>query len=370
MNITDNGIGMSQTIMTNELLDFGGSYWKSNRFKYDFQGIHSKGFESIGKFGIGFFSTFMLGEKITITSWKFGEAITNMKTLDFHDGLSSNPILRDPSEEEKSLVIDRGTSITIKIKEDPFSKTGFIGNSQFKDNTLFSLVKYFIPSPNVKITIEELDGNINTIKPNTIADLEFNDFIDHVHIIRKESIDFTGIIDLFKKLNLELFEIRDENRLYGKLAILPQVGNIGLSSTSIVLSNGIRINELGNFAGYIVTDDVISIKRDEFSKLVPYDVLKNWADQQKQFIESSPTKNLYTLRHLGLLLTFNYFDDSLPITLTKKDNNYNFFTIKQFKLYLKNNNEVKFHIEGHTLGGRLPNCDGFIKLSFGFDIKK
>ncbi|GAA4028478.1 hypothetical protein GCM10022386_10160 [Flavobacterium cheonhonense] len=369
LTITDNGIGMSQTIMTNELLDFGGSYWKSNRFKYDFQGIHTKGFESIGKFGIGFFSTFMLGKKITVTSWKFGEAISNMKTLDFYDGLSSNPILREPTEIEKSLVIDRGTSITIKISENPFSLNGFIGNSQFHENTLFSLVKYFIPSPNVKITIEELDGKINTIKPNAIDDLNFDDFIDYIHIIKESNIDHTGIINLFKTLDLKLFEIKDDFRLYGKLTILPQIGNIGLSSTSVVLSNGIRINEVGSFAGYIITDDVISIKRDSFSKLIPYDVIKKWAEQQRLYIESSPAKNLYTLSHLGLLLTFNFFDDNLPITLTKKNNNYEFFTIRELKQYLKKNSEIKFHHEGHSLSGRLPDCDGFISLNFRFSVK-
>lgn len=370
LTITDNGIGMSQTIMTNELLDFGGSYWKSNRFKYDFQGIHTKGFESIGKFGIGFFSTFMLGEKITVTSWKFGEAISNMKTLDFHDGLLSNPILREPTEEEKSLVIDRGTSIKIKIKEDPFSKSGFIGISQFKENNLFSLVKYFIPSPNVKITVEELDGSTNSIKPNIVDDLDFNSFIDHVHISQEGNLDHSGLIHFLKNLNIKLFEIKDEDRFYGKLAILPQIGNINLSSTSVVLSNGIRINEIGKFAGYIITDDVISIKRDAFSKLIPYEVLRSWADEQKKFIESSPAKNLYTFSHLGLLMTFNYFDENLPITLSKKEGNYEFVSISSFRDYLKKNNEVKFHVEGHTNSGRLPTCDGFIMLNFRFDVKK
>jgi hypothetical protein len=334
-----------------------------------FKAYTSKGFESIGKFGIGFFSIFMLGERITVTSWKFGEAITNMKTLDFHDGLSSNPILREPTENEKRIVIDRGTSITIKIKDDPFSKTGFIGNSQFQENTLFSLVKYFIPSPNVKITIEELDGNINTIKPNTVDDLKFDEFIDHIHIIRTNNLDHIGIINLFKNLNLKLFEIKDDKRLYGKLAVLPQIGNIGLSSTSVVLSNGIRINEIGGFAGYIITDDVISIKRDAFSKLIPYDVMKKWAEQQKLFIEASPAKSLYILSYYCLLMTFNYYNDSLPITLTKKNNKYGFITIKEFKLYLKSNDEVKFHQEGHSFSGRLPDCDGFVTLDFRFSVK-
>ena len=369
LTITDNGIGMSQTIMTNELLDFGGSYWKSSRFKYDFQGIHTKGFESIGKFGIGFFSTFMLGTEITVTSWKFGEAITNMKTLDFYDGLSSNPILRNPTNEEKRSIIDRGTSVKIKLKEEPFSKIGFVGNSQFKEESLFSLVKYFIPSPNVKITIEELDGTTNIIKPNLIDTLNFNELIDHVHILEKGNNDHTGIVNLFKSLNLKLFEIKDENRLYGKLAILPQIGKIGLSSTSVVISNGIRINEVGSFAGYIITDDVISIKRDAFSKLIPYDVLKKWADEQKAFIESSQVKHFYTLSHLGLLMTFNYFDESLPITLSKKDGNYSFVKIEEFRNYLKKNEEVKFHVEGHTLSGRLKDCEGFVTLDYGFNVK-
>lgn len=368
LTLTDNGIGMSQTLMANELLDFGGSYWRSNRFNNEFEGIQTKGFESIGKFGIGFFSVFMLGTKVKVTSWKFGESITSMNTLDFYDGLSSNPILREPSIDEKNLVIDRGTSISIELNEDPFLLTGFIGSSQFKDNTLFSLVKYFVPSANVKLTIEEIDGCINTIPPNSIDILDFNSLIGYIHIPRISILHEIGIINSYKSFNISLIEIKNEEKLYGKLAMLPQISNIGISSTSVVLSKGIRVNEIGNFAGYILTDDIVSIKRDAFSKVIPYDILRNWAIQQKNFIDSNNYQQLYGLNYYGLLMTFNFYDETYPIVLTKKTNLYSYYSIANFRNYLKSNNEVNLYQEGHTISGRMPNCEGFISLTHTFNV--
>lgn len=367
--ITDNGIGMSQTLMSNELLDFGGSYWRSNRFQFEYEGIKTKGFQSIGKFGIGFFSVFMLGKNIKVTSWKFGESINNMKTLDFYDGLDSSPILRKPSSEEQSIVIDRGTSVQIKLDKNPFEKDGFIGNSQFKENDLNSLIKYFIPSSNVRIVVEEIDGELKILHPNFIYDLDFNSLLHHIHIPRINQEYLTGIFNLYKTLNIKLFDIKDENRLYGKLAMLPQVGNIGVGSTSVVISGGIRINELGNFAGYIVTDDVVSIKRDVFSKLIPYEVLKNWAAEQRKFIESNNNYiNLYGFNYYGLIMSFNFYDENLPIALTKKENKYSYFSIANLREYLRQNSVAKFHSEGHSQSARLPDCDGLIRINYGFNV--
>jgi hypothetical protein len=365
--ITDNGIGMSQTLMTNELLDFGGSYWNSNRFNFEFEGARTKGFKSIGKFGIGFFSVFMLGDKLTITSWKFGEGIDNMKTLDFYDGLYSNPILREPTIDEKNRVIDRGTSIKIKLNKDPYSKEGFIGNSQFKANSLFSLTKYFVPSSNVKVTTIDDNGEVKSIPPNYIFTLSLKPLIDHIHIPKQNSAE-DGIIDLIKNLKIDLIDLVDNERNYGKLVMLPQIGNIGISSTALVLSNGIRIAELAGFIGYIITDDIITIKRDSFTKRIPYETLKNWAIEQKSMIEENNLINLYNLLYYGLLMTFNMFDENLPIAISKRDNIYYIVTIKEFRDFLKSNTEIKFHREGHTLSGHLPNCDGYISFIHRFNV--
>ena len=368
LTISDNGIGMSQTLMTNELLDFGGSYWKSNTFNFEFKGVRTQGFESIGKFGIGFFSIFMLGQELAVTSWKFGEGIENMKTLDFYDGLFSNPILREPTKAEKFRVIDRGTSIKVKLDKDPYSKEGLIGNSQFQKNSLYSLTKFFIPSPNVRLMITEADGTTNFINPNFIESLPFNLLIDYLHIPKISNPQPVSVIEFLKTLRLELIEISDKAELYGKLVALPRVSNVGISSTCLVLSNGIRINELDGFAGYIFTNDVVSIKRDSFSRIIPYETLREWARKQKEVIEINNHQNLYNLTYYGLLMTFDFYDETLPIALSKTNNKYRFVPIREFREFLKDHSHVKFHMEGHAFSSRLPDCDGYIFLTHRFNV--
>ena len=62
-------------------------------------------------------------------------------------------------------------------------------------------------------------------------------------------------------------------------------------------------------------------------------------------------------------LSFNFYDENLPIALTKKKNKYNLYSIADFRKFLYQNDSVKFHQEGHTLSGRLPDCDRFIGVT-------
>src|SRR6185312_14463111 len=59
--VEDNGIGMSEQVLTGPLLDFGTSFWRSPLASEEFPGLMAAGMQAIGRFGIGFFSVFMLG---------------------------------------------------------------------------------------------------------------------------------------------------------------------------------------------------------------------------------------------------------------------------------------------------------------------
>lgn len=364
--VTDNGIGMSQTLLTNELLDFGGSYWKSNKFTIDFEGIKTKGFESIGKFGIGFFSVFMLGKRISVTSWKFGESIDNMKTLDFYDGINSNPLLRTPTDAEKNRVVDRGTSIKIELFIDPYDKTGFVGNSTFVDNKLFNLIRFFVPACNVKITTKEVDGTVKTIFPRHLLNLDFKELLDFICIPRENQFQ-SGLLDVFKQIGIDLIEIKEEGIIHGKLTLLPDIQNQSISS-AITISNGIRVKEIGGFAGFIKTNDIVSIKRDSFSKLISFESMLEWAKKQIEMIQTLNLVNIYSLKYYGLLMTFKLYDDTLPILLKKNNNNYTLVSISEFKKDLKKISEFKIYIEGHSSSGRLPSCDGYIGFQHRFSV--
>ena len=64
--VEDNGIGMSEQVLTGPLLDFGASFWRSPLAMEEFPGLMAAGMHAIGRFGIGFFSVFMLGPVIRV----------------------------------------------------------------------------------------------------------------------------------------------------------------------------------------------------------------------------------------------------------------------------------------------------------------
>jgi hypothetical protein len=72
LEVTDSGVGMTRKVMTDYLISIASDYWTS-QFHIDFPGARGRGFQPAGKFGIGFLSTFMLGEEVMVESNRDGE---------------------------------------------------------------------------------------------------------------------------------------------------------------------------------------------------------------------------------------------------------------------------------------------------------
>lgn len=381
LTVSDNGIGMSQNLLTNELLDFGGSFWKSSKFYSDFTGMAAKGFESIGKFGIGFFSAFMLSNKITVTSWKYGENINSMRTLDFYEGLLTNPILRLPNNAEKSSIIDRGTSVKLRLGKDPYKKGGIVYEDNFKTPTLKSLIQFYIPSVDVEIIITELDGTVSHLLPNSIQQLNYLELIEYINIknesfLLDEDVSYTGISsanDKIRELPIEPIGILEKGKVVGRLALLPDKISYGLSfrdggnSTALIMAKGIRVKPFEGAVGYINTDDVISIKRDDATKVVSYKSMREWALKQIALIKEKKLEKKYIKQLKNLQITFNLFDENFEILQTKVNGVYKFITIRELKAYIRGLKKVCIYGErkGHK---KLPRTsDGLINKSFGWD---
>jgi hypothetical protein len=66
IEVLDTGVGMSAEVLTGPFLDFGGSFWGSGLMHKEFPGLAAKGFESTGRYGIGFFSAFTWGDRIQV----------------------------------------------------------------------------------------------------------------------------------------------------------------------------------------------------------------------------------------------------------------------------------------------------------------
>jgi len=117
ITIKDNGLGMSKYVLTNVLTDFGTSLWRSAHLRSELPGLASTQFKSVGKFGIGFFSAFMLGENISIITRRF-EPKTGEESqwkMQFEHGLSDRPTVSQPSIKERLRT--QGTEIKIALKD-------------------------------------------------------------------------------------------------------------------------------------------------------------------------------------------------------------------------------------------------------------
>jgi hypothetical protein len=91
--VEDNGIGMSEQVLTGPLLDFGTSFWRSPLAMEEFPGLMAAGMNAIGRFGIGFFSVFMLGSVVRVYSRRCDKGHGSGRLLEFRGGTSARPIL-------------------------------------------------------------------------------------------------------------------------------------------------------------------------------------------------------------------------------------------------------------------------------------
>lgn len=111
IEVTDNGLGMSLRTIKDYLLNFGSSYWASDLAKEEYPGLYSSGFESVGRFGIGFYSIFMVAAEVEVNTRPYRSALADNKTIRFPNGLSLRPIIK----ENPSTTTNISTSVRIKI---------------------------------------------------------------------------------------------------------------------------------------------------------------------------------------------------------------------------------------------------------------
>lgn len=93
ISVEDDGVGMSHRVMTGSLLDFGTSFWASDLVRNEFPGLLSEGYKPVGKFGIGFYSVFMIAAAVSVSSRRFDTGRDSVVQIRFPKGLSLRPLV-------------------------------------------------------------------------------------------------------------------------------------------------------------------------------------------------------------------------------------------------------------------------------------
>lgn len=173
--VSDNGIGMSERVLLEVLLDLGSSYWNSDLILEENPGLTSK-FEPNGRFGIGFLSLFMLGDEIKVTTRSEKDGPDGTRVLSFHSGATSRTYLRQAKGDEQ--LVESGTRIEIVLHRQILSRIlsykspsphGRVAAASYSPRerrsswTLSELVSWLCPTIDVNVSVDAGDGVQGTL---------------------------------------------------------------------------------------------------------------------------------------------------------------------------------------------------------------
>ena len=153
LKIKDNGIGMSKEDLENNL----GVIASSGSYRFKQENKQPDDIDIIGQFGVGFYSAFMVADKIEVLTKKYGEETGSLWQSSGADGYT----IKDA---EKETV---GTEITLYIKEDTEEEN----YSEFLDEyKIRSLVKKY--SDYIRYPIE-MEVSTSKLKEGTEENPEY-----------------------------------------------------------------------------------------------------------------------------------------------------------------------------------------------------
>lgn len=280
IEIEDNGIGMSQKVLTGPFIDFGESFWGSSLMHEELPGLESKGFNSTGKYGIGFYSIFMWGKKVSVYTRRFEKGREETIALEFNNGVDSRPILRKTNKSE--YIKDGGTRIKVWF---PKGKTINTLLAEYNLPELKEVVSSLCPSLDCNLYLN--DKSIRLIKANdwiTIPSIELVIRIigESKFKILNEDIK-QSIIDFSK--NMKILE-EDDKKIVGRAFIYNNsyketysnsIGNVFLNG--IVTDGGLLSSELNGIMGILIGSSNRA-SRDCATPIVSEKALTTWANEQ------------------------------------------------------------------------------------------
>lgn len=270
IEVEDNGIGMSLDCIKNHLLDFGSSYWKSNLAKYDFPGLRSKGFKSIGKFGIGFYSVFMVAKSVEVVTRRYNKGTEAMK-VEFPKGLTLSPIM---SKDQLSTSVS--TIVRFELKDDVYLSFSV---NYYDDSISFQkALQIVVAGLDADVYYEKDDGSqfIHTnIKSNKFNEEEW----------LKGVLIQTLIDDEVEHLSKRLKMLSDETGdIVAYLAIPDKdYGNIVIPSIETVCGLATSIDNIGvskGFVGVVICKEADVSRNDFILDKKTSKILQDWLKEK------------------------------------------------------------------------------------------
>jgi len=278
VHITDTGIGMSRYVLTEVLLDFGRSLWRSPELRGEWSSLSASGFEAIGQFGIGFFSVFMLGQRVRVVTRRYEskEGESEQWVLEFSAGTDKRPILRVPSGSER--LKRHGTRLSVLISKE---KMLALCNMNSTPLTMSQLCAHLAPAVDINIFVRDPEGNRH-------------------HVVKANDWKTIPPIELLKRIApsdykdanpnkfghwSHLSELYDSNgNVIGRCAIKPE--SYFYNKLGIGVVKGLYAASTRYLAGVVFSKPQSDLARKTATPDVALLEVQRWANEQKNLLHN------------------------------------------------------------------------------------
>ena len=371
--VEDNGIGMSERVLIGPLLDFGTSFWTSSLVKSEFPGLRSSNFRSVGKFGIGFYSVFMVAEETVVSSKNWNDGLSDVHQMKFNSGFSLRPIIRKGPVEDFHTSIS--TRVKLRLKQNIIPDDGQIKIKSSKSNSEEFIVPFeeYLSAICVGLDTDvyysqkendlgkKIHENIKSSLFNKKRWLKKNSFTDYQSTKENESYITNNIS--------RLRYIKEDDEILGLAAINTLITNDN-NYFSIKTVGGLAHpvhSRSGNYYFGFIDYSPKSAKRDLNQYSAKEETIKNWANEQFELLKKLRLNPLERYCASAALCHFKIDPSDFANILVSIDKQRTFLTINQLAA-IALTKEIAFiqvsysdgnHIEMHH---KITDLEGYILI--------
>ncbi len=352
LHVTDNGIGMSRYVLTEVLLDFGHSLWRSTDLSGEWSGLASSGFEAVGQFGIGFFSVFMLGEKVRVCTRRCDpkeDENAQGWILEFDQGTLSRPLLHPPSNREQ--LKRPGTRISVFVTAHKYETMRPEWGPRWREGapkrwTLAQVCAHLGPA---------LDINLYLLENNS----------SRQQLVLANDWKHLSALNLLRRIAPDWFDNDDPDEfgLWSHLAPLHGDNGIltgrcaigGFRNAGLGVVKGILAGKIENISGLIFCKSQPDLARQDALPAISFHALREWAEGQKRqliALDALDSIDSKQLAHAGasyeglILGTFRGTEVSFEELMED---------VRNLELLLVHDGEVDFDADDEVLGRDFPD---------------
>lgn len=321
IEVEDNGVGMSPKVLTGPFLDFGQSFWSTKLMHEEFPGLESKPFSSTGRYGVGFFSVFMWGSKVRISTRRFDEGRDSTNILEFLNGVDDRPLLRSALPDE--YIKKGGTKIRVwlssKVEIEKLLDRRDTRDSRKEKITFEELLEGKFPTLNVDLYYE---NEIESTKTKVISSNDWKN-ISPLSLIRRTTENYQTLSDgskeIIENLSKNMRTIKNEDgEIIARALIFPieiGMGNKGLIGGCVTVG-GTNTNQITSILGVFIGESERA-SRDIGIPLVESEKLIEWASEQSQLIAGLECEEEFEIECAHAIRAFGGECNSLKITKNK-----------------------------------------------------